>query len=161
MRWNARHGVTRALDALTRGHAEPVIQDVDIPTWNAARFLDLLLTDVGILPIRVCPITATPAAPRFVLYPMAATTRYVNFGFSDGLRRPERHPPGHFNRRIERAVSEHGGIESLYSDSYFEGAAFDRIYGGTAYRALKARYDPRGVFQDLYDKCVGRHVRER
>jgi len=161
MRWNARHGVTRALDALSGGHAEPVIQDVDIPIGNAARFLDFLFAEIGILPVWVCPITPTRAADRFALYPMATTTRYVNFGFWDVLHRPERHPPGHFNRRIEAAVAEHGGIKSLYSDSYFERADFDRIYGGAAYRALKARYDPHGMFPELYDKCVGRRVRER
>ena len=161
MRWNARHGLTRALDALRGGHAESVIQDVDIPIGNAARFLDFLLGDVGILPIWVCPITPTPAAPRFVLYPMAATTRYVNFGFWNVLRRPQRQSPGYFNRRIESAVSEHGGIKSLYSESYFERAEFDRIYGGAAYGALKARYDPHGVFPDVYDKCVARRARAR
>jgi len=89
---------------------------------------------------------------------MASTTRYVNFGFWDVLRRPERHLPGHFNRRIEAAVAAYGGIKSLYSDSYFERADFDRIYGGAAYRALKSRYDPHGAFPDLYDKCVGRRA---
>jgi FAD/FMN-containing dehydrogenase len=161
MRWNARHGLTRALDRLRGGHAEPVIQDVDIPIANAARFVDFLLADIGILPIWVCPITPTAAARRFVLYPLATGTRYVNFGFWDVLHRRERHPPGHFNRRIERAVAAHGGIKSLYSDSYFERAEFDRIYGGAAYRALKARYDPHGVFPELYDKCVGRRARAR
>jgi len=161
MRWNARHGVTRALDALRGGHAEPVIQDVDIPIGNAACFLEFLLQEIAILPIWICPITPSPAANRFVLYPMDPATRYVNFGFWDVLRRPARQPPGHFNRRIESAVSERGGIKSLYSDSYFEHAEFDRIYGGAAYRALKARYDPHGVFPELYDKCVGRRARAR
>jgi len=82
----------------------------------------------------------------------------VNFGFWDVLRRPERHPPGHFNRLIEQAVAEHDGIKSLYSDSYYGQAEFDRIYCGAAYRALKARYDPDGVFPGLYDKCVARRA---
>jgi FAD/FMN-containing dehydrogenase len=72
-----------------------------------------------------------------------------------------RYETGHFNRRIEDEVAACGGIKSLYSDSYFPRAEFDRIYGGTAYRALKARYDPRGVFPDLYDKCVGRRATAR
>jgi FAD/FMN-containing dehydrogenase len=156
MRWNARHGVTRALDALRGGHAESVIQDVDIPLGNAPRFLDFLLSEIGILPIWVCPITPTPVAHRFVLFPMRPGERYVNFGFWDVLHRREPYPAGHFNRRIEAAVGEHGGIKSLYSDSYFERAPFERIYGGDAYRALKDRYDPHRVFPDLYDKCVGR-----
>ena len=47
-----------------------------------------------------------------------------------------------------------GGIKSLYSDSRFDADEFAALYGGERYRALKARYDPRGVFPDLYEKCV-------
>src|SRR5436190_2902411 len=36
MRWNSRWGVTRALNRLRGGHAESVIQDVDVPIENAA-----------------------------------------------------------------------------------------------------------------------------
>jgi FAD/FMN-containing dehydrogenase len=46
------------------------------------------------------------------------------------------------------------GIKSLYSESYYSREAFDDTYGGVAYRALKARYDPDGAFPALYDKCV-------
>ena len=49
------------------------------------------------------------------------------------------------------------GIKSLYSESYFDRSAFDRIYGGDEYRALKSKYDPDGDFPDLYEKCVLRH----
>ncbi len=161
MRWNARHGFTRALDRLRGGHAESVIQDVDIPFAGAGRFLAFLLDEIAILPIWVCPVTASPGADRFALYPMTPSARYVNFGFWDVLRRRERHGPGHFNRLIEDEVAACGGIKSLYSDSYFPHAAFERIYGGTAYRALKARYDPHGAFPDLYDKCVGQRATAR
>jgi hypothetical protein len=37
------------------------------------------------------------------------------------------------------------------------GKDFWRTYGGGAYRALKARYDPDQNFPDLYSKCVLRH----
>jgi FAD/FMN-containing dehydrogenase len=155
MRWNARHGLTRALDRLRGGHVESVIQDVDIPLGNAASFLAFLLDEIAILPIWICPITPSPSAGRFVLYPLVPGMRYVNFGFWDVLRRREPRSPGHFNRRIEEEVAARGGIKSLYSDSYFPREEFDRIYGGVAYRALKARYDPHGVFPQLYEKCVG------
>ena len=161
MRWNARHGVTRALDRLRGGHAESVIQDVDIPSAGAARFLAFLLDEIAILPVWVCPIMPSPVAGRFSLYPMAPSARYVNFGFWDVLRRSVRYDTGHFNRRIEDEVAACGGIKSLYSDSYVPRAEFDRIYGGASYRALKARYDPHGVFPDLYDKCVGRRATAR
>ena len=69
-------------------------------------------------------------------------------------RTREPHPAGHFNRMIERKVAELGGIKSLYSDSYFTAEEFQRHYGGEAYRALKAKYDPQRAFPELYEKCV-------
>ncbi|MDH4191206.1 MAG: FAD-binding oxidoreductase [Betaproteobacteria bacterium] len=154
MRWNARWGVTRMRDRLLGRHPEPVIQDVDIPIGRAAEFLDFFHREIGILPVWICPIRAAPAAPRFPLYPTPAGTLLVNFGFWDVVRSRTRHAAGHFNRLIERKVSELGGIKSLYSDSYFGREEFWSIYDRSAYAALKARYDPRSALPDLYDKCV-------
>jgi FAD/FMN-containing dehydrogenase len=91
------------------------------------------------------------------MYPMSHTQTFINFGFWDVVRTKQSYPSGHFNRAIERKVEELGGIKSLYSDSYFPPDEFWRIYNGEAYRALKQRYDPTGVFKDLYAKCVLRH----
>jgi FAD/FMN-containing dehydrogenase len=154
MRLNARLGVTRAWSKLRGGHHESVIQDVDIPLPAAPQFLDFFLREIRVLPMWICPVTTSAAADRFVLYPMRPSTRYVNFGFWDVLHRERAYAPGHFNRLIEAEVQRLGGIKSLYSDSYFERATFDAIYGGAAYRSLKARYDPHGAFPGLYDKCV-------
>jgi FAD/FMN-containing dehydrogenase len=154
MRWNSRWGFTRALDRLAGGHAEPVIQDVDIPIGNAPRFLEFFQREIGIAPVWICPIKGGARAAGFPLYRMQPGALYVNFGFWDVLRRREAHEPGHFNRVIEAEVEALGGIKSLYSDSYFTRERFDAIYGGDAYRALKAKYDPSGVFPDLYEKCV-------
>jgi FAD/FMN-containing dehydrogenase len=154
MRWNSRWGLTRLLDRLRGGHAEPVIQDVDIPIENAPRFLEFFQREIGIAPVWICPIVGSARAGDFPLYPMRPGALYVNFGFWDVLRRREPRAPGHFNRVIEDKVIELGGIKSLYSDSYFTRERFDGIYGAQAYRRLKARYDPAGVFPDLYDKCV-------
>lgn len=156
MRFNARWGFTRGLDWLRGTHSEAVIQDVDIPIQNAGRFLEFLARDIGIWPVWACPIAPQGNAGRFVLYPMKHQ-RYVNFGFWDSVRTREAHEPGHFNRKVERAVAELGGIKSLYSESYFSRETFDRRYGGAAYRVLKAKYDPRGAFPALYEKCVLRH----
>ncbi len=155
MRANSRLGLTRRLDRLLGWHRESVIQDVDIPVHNAARFLEFLLREIGILPIWLCPIR--PQGRRFTLYPMDAARLYVNFGFWDVVRRRQPFPPGHHNRRIEEKVAELGGIKSLYSDAYYPEDEFWRIYDGAAYRALKAKYDPRGRLRDLYQKAVLRH----
>jgi FAD/FMN-containing dehydrogenase len=154
MRLNARWGLTRGLDRLRGRHPESVIQDVDIPLPRAAEFLDFLLREIGILPVWICPLRAPAASPPFTLFPLHADTPYVNFGFWDVVHAREPHPPGHFNRLVERQVAALGGIKSLYSDSFFTREAFDRAYGMDAYAALKQRYDPQGRALGLYEKCV-------
>ncbi|MGH8736190.1 MAG: FAD-binding oxidoreductase [Burkholderiales bacterium] len=156
MRWNSRVGLTRWLDRLQGLHAESVIQDVDVPLARAAEFLDFFAREIGIWPAWLCPIMPQADADRFSLYPMRREP-YVNFGFWDVIRTRKGHEPGHFNRLIEQKAAELGGIKSLYSDSYFGREEFARIYGGEAYRALKQKYDPSGVFPELYDKCVLKH----
>jgi FAD/FMN-containing dehydrogenase len=153
MRWNSRVGATKKLERILGLHSESVIQDVDIPISRAAQFLDFYSREIGLWPQWICPIGPQSHSGRFVLYPVQ-NTWYVNFGFWDLKRTHEAHAPGHFNRMIEDKVSELGGIKSLYSDSFFSEADFHARYGGAAYDALKAKYDPGGAFPRLYDKCV-------
>lgn len=156
MRWNSRWGLTKALDRLRGTYAESVIQDADIPIGNAAAFLDFFQREIGIEPVWVCPMIGSESADRFPLYRLEPRRLYVNFGFWDVVRRRARCAPHHFNRMIEDKVVALGGIKSLYSESFFGRETFDRLYGGEAYRALKAKYDPNGAFPELYDKCVSR-----
>ena len=156
MRWNSRWGLTRRLDALRGVHGESVIQDVDIPVGRAAEFLAFLTREVGLWPVWMCPIGERDSPSRFALYPTRPGL-YVNFGFWDVKRTREAREPGHFNRKVEREVERLGGIKSLYSESYFTRDEFDRMYGGEAYAALKAKYDPRGTFPTLFQKAVERH----
>ncbi len=156
MRWNSRVGLTRARNRLRGVHSESVIQDVDIPLAHAAHFLAFLHAEIGIRPIWICPIRAPASAPRFTLYPLSPGSVFVNFGFWDTVDSREARPPGFLNRKIEREVAALGGLKSLYSDSYYSEDEFWSTYGRAAYAALKARYDPHGVFPDLYAKCVRR-----
>ncbi|MDH5221858.1 MAG: FAD-binding oxidoreductase [Betaproteobacteria bacterium] len=153
MRWNARVGLTKKLERLAGLHSESIIQDVDIPLERAGEFLEFYARDIGLWPQWVCPIGPAPHAGRFTLYPMAPGW-YVNFGFWDVKRTRAAHPPGHFNRLVERKVAELGGIKSLYSESFFPQEEFRAAYGGAAYDALKRKYDPQGAFPTLYEKCV-------
>jgi len=153
MRLNSRLGLTAWFDRARGWHRESVIQDVDIPLPRASEFLDFYLREIGILPMWICPIGATVDAQRFTLFPRRREA-YVNFGFWDVKRTREPHPPGFFNRLIERQVTALGGIKSLYSESWFERDEFERAYGGATWRQLKARYDPDGRLGDLYAKCV-------
>jgi len=154
MRWNSRIGLTRALARVRGLHPESVIQDVDIPFARASEFLEFLHREIGILPVWLCPIRAPAAAHPFTLYPLRPGTLYVNFGFWDVVNDRVRRPPGYRNRLIEARARELGGLKSLYSDSYYTEDEFWRIFDRGAYRALKARYDPREALPDLYAKCV-------
>jgi len=153
MRWNSRAGVTKKLEKLLGLHSESVIQDVDIPISRAAEFLDFYAKEIALWPQWVCPIGFDAQKSSFTLYPMRHQW-YVNFGFWDVKRTREAHPPGHFNRLIERKVTELGGIKSLYSDSFFPEEEFRQLYGGGVYDGLKSAYDPVGAFPGLYEKCV-------
>jgi FAD/FMN-containing dehydrogenase len=157
MRWNSRVGLTRWLDRVSGRHPESVIQDVDVPLERAPEFLDFFLREIGILPAWICPFRSPDAGAPWPLYPTRPGVLYVNFGFWDVVRARVPHPPGHFNRLIERKVTELGGIKSLYSESYFSPDEFWAIYDKRAYDALKARYDPNRRLKDLYEKCVLRH----
>ncbi len=151
MRWNSSLGLTKRAERLLGLHSESVIQDVDIPIARASEFLEFYARHIALWPQWICPIGSQKQ--RFTLYPMRSDW-YVNFGFWDVKRTREAYPEGHFNRLIERKVTELGGIKSLYSDSYFPEDEFSRLYAGDFYRRTKTKYDAAGAFPTLYEKCV-------
>jgi FAD/FMN-containing dehydrogenase len=134
-------------------HRESVIQDVDIPVLNAPAFLDFFQREIGIVPIWICPVQSYRRDVQFTLFPMQDQL-YVNFGFWDVVRRSHAFEAGHHNRLVENKVAELGGIKSLYSDSFYDEETFWRIYDGSAYRALKEKYDTQAKAKNLYQKCV-------
>lgn len=154
MRWNSRWGLTHALFRVIGRTPESVIQDVDVPIERAAEFLPWLLREIGIVPVWICPLRGSPGEKRFPLYPLDRSALYVNFGFWDVVKSKSQTSPGHYNRLIERKVSDLGGIKSLYSDSYYDRDEFWQIFDQSAYDALKRKYDPQGRLGDLYEKCV-------
>jgi FAD/FMN-containing dehydrogenase len=90
------------------------------------------------------------------LYPLKPAVPYVNVGFWGLVDIEPGHVDGDVNRMIERAVSDHGGHKSLYSDAYYEEAEFAAMYGGATYQQVKGRYDPGHRLTGLYEKAVGR-----
>ncbi len=157
MRWNSRAGLTRWLDRVSRRHPGSVIQEIDVPIERAPEFLDFFLREIGILPAWICPFRAVDPGAAWPLYPVRPGALYVNFGFRDVVCAREAHPPGHFNRLVERKVTELGGVKALYSHSNFKREEFWQIYDQRADDALKARYDPHGRLKGRYENCVLRH----
>jgi FAD/FMN-containing dehydrogenase len=157
MRWNSKWRLTHLVDRVSGLHRESVIQDVDIPVERCAEFLVFLLNTIGILPIWICPIRVYDPRHCFPLFPLKPGVTYVNFGFWDVVRSRTRQPEGHFNRLVEKKVSELGGIKSLYSDSFYDEETFWQIYDRSNYDRLKAKYDSSGLLSGLYEKCVLSH----
>lgn len=136
---------------------EYVIQDVEIPMEKSPEFLDFYFREINIRPYWICPLRPLEAARNWTLYAMEPGELYLNFGFWGSVRIPDGGVTGQFNRRIERIVQELGGHKSLYSTSFYPEDEFWRIYNGLEYKKLKAKFDPQGVFPDLYQKAVLGH----
>jgi FAD/FMN-containing dehydrogenase len=151
-----RLGVAARLDRL-RGlpPRERVVQDVEIPLSRTASFLDWFAAHVPMSPVWLCPVRLRSPRP-WPLYPLAPGETYVNVGFWGTVPIADGAADGDVNRAVERAVADHGGHKSLYSDAYYDRETFDRLYGGPVYAAVKDRYDPAHRLTGLYDKAVRR-----
>lgn len=154
MRLNSRWKLTRALDRLRGLHTESVIQDVEIPIERAPEFLAFYHEAIRFLPVWICPTRAWDKQARFDLYRLDPQKLYVNFGFWDMIRGRKKLSPGYYNRQIEEKVIALHGMKSLYSESWFSPEQFWEIYNRPAYERLRKKYDPHGLFKDLYRKCV-------
>lgn len=142
---------------------ERVVQDIEVPIENTARFLDWFLDEIPIEPLWLCPLRLRePAHPGadpdrpWPLYPLDPHRTYVNVGFWSSVPIVAGEPTGAANRLIEKQVSELDGHKSLYSESFYEKDEFARLYGGDHYEQIKKRYDPDSRLLDLYSKAVQR-----
>ncbi|MFG1868773.1 FAD-binding oxidoreductase [Micromonospora arborensis] len=162
VRLEHRHQVAARIDRLRGQPArERVVQDVEIPLDQTADFLRWFASEVGMNPVWLCPLrlrepAGAGSARSWPLYPLRPGQDYVNIGFWGSVPIAPGAADGDVNRTIERRVSESGGHKSLYSDAYYDRDAFDRLYGGDTWRAVKDRYDPDHRLTGLYEKAVAR-----
>lgn len=163
IRLENRYGVAARLDRWKgRPDRERLVQDVEIPLARTADFLTWFLREVPVQPVWVCPLRLREgggtdpagAGTPWPLYPLTPGEAYVNVGFWSTVPILPGAADGDVNRTVERVVAEHGGHKSLYSDAYYDEEHFRELYGGTAYEAVKSRYDPAGRLLDLYAKAV-------
>lgn len=154
MRWDSKWGLTALINDILGTHSESVIQDVEVQISQAVEFFKFYFENIKFTPVWVCPIRPVSKNAKFDLYQMEPDKLYVNYGFWDVIRTSEPYPEGHFNKLIEQRVQELGGNKSLYSDSYYDKATFWQIYDQSTYEALKHKYDPGRILNDIYAKCV-------
>ena len=157
-----RFGVYAKVQRLRgRPDVERVVQDVEIPVGRVADFVRWFDANVGMRPVWLCPLRLRepdgPGSARtWPLYPLAPGRDYVNIGFWGAVPIAAGAEDGDVNRAIERAVADHGGHKSLYSDSYYSREEFDRLYDGPHLAKIRAVHDPDARLTGLYDKAVTR-----
>lgn len=154
-----RFGVVDRLDARAgRPRRERVVQDVEVPVERLGEFLDWFDEHVGMRPVWLCPLRLrrSDEVDPWPTYPLEPGRTYVNVGFWGAVAVGPEAPEAPLNRAIEAKVAELDGHKSLYSESFYDRATFDRLYDGPHLAAVKQRYDPDDRLTNLYDKAVRR-----
>ncbi len=160
VKFENRHHIIARINAAKGRPEERLVQDVEVDVARMPEFVRWLLDVSPLRPLWLCPLRLREAAGSgsarsWPLYPMEGGRTYVNLGFWGQIPIAPGAADGDVNRAIERRLTELGGHKSLYSDVYYSREEFAQRYGGAAYDALKARYDPGHRLDDLYDKAVG------
>ncbi len=132
---------------------EPLIQDWEVPWEHGEELIRFSIenVDLGGRPWAAVPIK-TPRQPT--LYPIKPNALYFNLGCYCQVKRPEGMAPYHYTKILDRKCFELGGIKMLYSSSFLSETEFDALYNGSAYHALKEKYDAAGNAQTLYRKVA-------
>ena len=149
-----RFGIADRLDRRAgRPQRERVIQDIEVPVERLGEFLDWFDAEVGMRPVWLCPLRLR-GETSWPSYPLEPGRTYVNVGFWGAVPVGDDAPNSPLNRAIEAKVAELDGHKSLYSESFYDPATFDRLYDGANLAAVKKRYDPDDRLTSLYDKAV-------
>ena len=163
-----------------------VVQDVALPYDAAEEFISWTQQELGIWPLWLCPLAASPC-PTFHPVTVRGTTTAtttpqtvsvcssVSHGsVKESLSQPMLNVgvwgwgPRDYenfiskNRALERLVARLGGRKWLYSHSYYEQGEFWDLYGQSWYRALRKKYFATSL-PTVYDKIkidTGAKVRQ-
>jgi len=151
--WNGKYKFAEKIGKLFgASKTESIVQDVEFPIENCKKFINFFHKEIGIKPIWICPVKVYDKKVNYDLFQMNKNKLYVNFGFWDMVK--TKYEDGHYNRKIEKKVSELKGHKSLYSTVYYSKNEFDQIYNKKRYSLIKKKYDPNSKFKSLYEKCV-------
>jgi len=134
---------------------EALIQDVAIPIDSAPEFDAWLAKELQIFPLWYCPVKSTMPIGTYPLYKPESEIE-VDFGFYASMELEDHMDPYFYNKKIEEKLLEYNGLKCLYSDTFYGRDQFWSIYDKQAYDQVKAKYDPDGIYLDLYQKVVNK-----
>lgn len=142
-----------------------VIQDLALPIDGAENFLNWIDKDLKIYPIWLCPLIQRPTGVMSPRVPEPAKIEgesdlslpdnmkpevMLNIGvWGAGPRDREQFIA--INRKLEKTVTDLGGIKWLYAQTYYTEEEFWNIYDRNAYDAIRAKYGAL-TLPTVYDK---------
>lgn len=133
----------------TRISQEYFIQDFNLPSKNASRFLNIIDKKPGIYPIWICPLR--PGEKDKLSANCIRTDLVFNIGIWGRVGK-------HYldcvqlNRYLEREAHALGGRKMLYAHQYYSPDVFWEIYDQEWYRSLRSAYRADTVFPTIYEK---------
>ena len=132
---------------------EPLIQDWEVPWDKGVELIEFCLAevDLGGLPWAAVPIK-TPRTPT--IYPIKANELYFNLGCYCQVQKPVGRGDYYYTRIMDDKCFELDGIKMLYSSTFLAEEEFNARFNGAEYARLKAKYDPDGNAQKLFDKVA-------
>jgi FAD/FMN-containing dehydrogenase len=130
---------------------EPLIQDWEVPWDKGVELIEFCLenVDLGGLPWAAVPIK-TPRTPT--IYPIRANELYFNLGCYCQVAKVPEKGDYHYTRIMDDKCFELDGIKMLYSSTFLGEDEFNARFNGAEYARLKAKYDPNGHAQTLFEK---------
>ncbi|HEV2412606.1 MAG TPA: FAD-binding protein [Candidatus Saccharimonadales bacterium] len=127
---------------------EYVVQDLAIPAETSVDFLRFVDKTFHAYPLWLCPLKVDRNSPLQANH--LKTRGIINVGVWAPYRRPYEEFVA-VNRKLEKAVRDHGGRKWLYAHAYYTEDEFWQIYDRGWYDKLRAKYHATSL-PSLYDK---------
>jgi delta24-sterol reductase len=142
-----------------------VIQDLALPLDGAKDFLNWIDTDLEIYPLWLCPLIQRPTGVMSPRVPVPAQAEQDSDSSALEIQKPEvmlnigvwgtgprdREKFIAINRKLEKTVTDFGGIKWLYAQTYYTEEEFWNIYDREAYNAIREKYGATKM-PTVYDK---------
>ncbi len=136
------------------GRKEQLIQDVGVYPEKSVEFMKWFDREIAFYPLWICPVKRIHPKKYFPLFIWKGD--FINdFGFYGYKKLKDGTPAGYYNKKLEKKLRKIQGVKGLYSTSFYSKDDFWKVYDHKRYQKIKRKYDPDGIFPDLYEKAVG------
>ncbi|MBN1283099.1 MAG: FAD-binding oxidoreductase [Proteobacteria bacterium] len=133
-----------------------VVVDVFIPSKRFEEFYRWYESDFDFFPLWIVPYR-TPQLYPWISDEYAKKIDDTLFIDCAVYGKKNSDPNIDYSELLERKTVELGGLKTLISRNHFDESTFWKVYDKPRYDRIKSQTDPRGVFENLYDKFSPRH----